>query len=69
MAEEQFPEEYEAARADVAEQSLPVDEELAEGEEARTDERPEPTELPVEADPADAAEQLVAVPVDEDEYR
>ncbi len=52
---EQFTAEYEAARGDVTEQSLPVE--------------PEPEELPWEADPADAAEQAVAVPVDEDEYR
>ena len=58
MAELQSTAEYEAVEAaevDAAEQVPPVDE--------------EPVELPFEADPADAVEQAVAVPVDEDEYR
>ena len=64
---EQFTAEYEAAQADAAEQSLPLEPEL--DEEAGLDALPEPGELPWEADPADAVEQAVAVPVDEDEYR
>ena len=64
---EQFTAEYEAAQADVAEQSLPVEPDA--DEEAERDGLPEPADLPLEADPADAVEQAVAVPVDEDEYR
>ena len=69
MAEPQFTDEYAAPEADAVEQSLPADPEAEEGEEARRDELPELTELPLEADPADAVEQAVVVPVDEDEYR
>jgi hypothetical protein len=73
MTEQQFTDAYEAPEADAAEQSLPVvDEDENEQRGARvTGQAPgEPElELPVEADPADAAEQAVAVPVDEDEYR
>ena len=66
MAELQFPDEYEALEADAAEQLLPA----GEDEVAAGGERPEAeAELPLEADPADAAEQAVSVPVDEDEYR
>jgi hypothetical protein len=65
MAEQQFPEQYEAAEADAAEQSLPAD---PEGEENGA-QAAEPEELPWEADPADVAEQAVSVPADEDEYR
>ena len=65
MTEQQFTDEYEAPEADAAEQSLPVDDETP---DARLAPRPEP-EVPMEADPADAAEQAVSVPVDEDEYR
>ncbi len=75
MTEQQFTDEFEAPEADAAEQSLPVDEGAEEVEEAegaeegqRRPAHPKP-ELPLEADPADAAEQAVAVPVDEDEYR
>jgi hypothetical protein len=63
MTEQQFTDEHEASGADIAEQSLPVDEDGGE-EEPRAD-----SEAPLEADPADAAEQAAAVPVDEDEYR
>ena len=73
MAEQQFTDEYEAAEADAAEQSLPVEE--LDGDEGRDPEaaagapgEPE-LELPWEADTADAVEQAVPVPVDEDEYR
>ena len=71
MAEQQFTDEYEAAEADVAEQSLPVAElDEDESEEAATEAPGEPElELPWEADPADVVEQAVPVPVDEDEYR
>lgn len=69
MAEQQFTDEHEATEADAAEQSLPVDED-GQDEEAAARELGEPEpELPWEADPADAAEQAVSVPVDEDEYR
>jgi hypothetical protein len=67
MADEQFTDEYEAPEADAAEQSLPVDER---GREPEADEDvPDEPRTPWEADPADAADQAVAVPVDEDEYR
>jgi len=71
MTEQQFTDDYEATEADAAEQSLPVGEEDdlgAEREDGLRDGLDEP-ELPLEADPADAAEQAVSVPVDEDEYR
>jgi hypothetical protein len=71
MTEQQFTDEYEAPEADAAEQSLPVDDEqLDEENEAGVEPSLEPEiELPLEADPADAVEQAVPVPVDEDEYR
>jgi hypothetical protein len=69
MAEPQFTDEYEAPEADAVEQSLPADPEAEEGEETGRDELPQLAELPLEADPADAVEQAVVVPVDEDEYR
>ena len=65
MTEQQFTDEYEAPEADAAEQSLSVDDEAR---DTRLAARPEP-EVPLEVDPADAAEQAVSVPVDEDEYR
>jgi hypothetical protein len=68
MTEQQFTDEYEAPEADAAEQSLPVDEGAEEMDQERATAHPEP-EVPLEADPADAAEQAVSVPVDEDEYR
>jgi hypothetical protein len=74
MTEQQFTDEYAATEADAAEQSLPVggapDEDEAPGARA-TAQAPGKAdlELPLEADPADAAEQAVPVPVDEDEYR
>jgi hypothetical protein len=65
MAEQGFPEEREASEADAAEQSRALDQE---GEAAMGD--PAFGEsLPLEVDPADAVEQAVPVPVDEDEYR
>ena len=68
MTEQQFTDEYEAPEADAAEQSLPVGGGADEMELERETARPEP-EVPLEADAADAAEQAVSVPVDEDEYR
>jgi hypothetical protein len=69
MTEQQFTDEFEAPEADAAEQSLPVDEGVdEETAPGRAPARPAP-EIPLEADPADAAEQAVSVPVDEDEYR
>jgi hypothetical protein len=62
MAEQQFTDEYEA---DAPEQPLPVDQ-LDEEAVAAILAEPEPSP---EVDPADAAEQAVPVPVDEDEYR
>jgi hypothetical protein len=64
MTEQQFTDEYEAAEADAAEQSLPVV--RSEEERQSADER---APLPLEVDAADAAEQAAVVPVDEDEYR
>jgi len=74
MTEQQFTDEYEAPEADAAEQSLPVDDAPDEDQERgprATAQAPGESELelPWEADPADAAEQAVSVPVDEDEYR
>ena len=68
MADQKFSEDLEAPEADAAEQAQLLDERDA---EAATAAEPsgEPAPLPWEADPADAAEQAVAVPVDEDEYR
>jgi hypothetical protein len=66
MAELEFPEEREAPEADAAEQSRALDGREA-GPGAEDSALGEP--LPAEADPADAAEQAVPVPVDEDEYR
>jgi hypothetical protein len=66
MAEQQFTDDYEAPEADAAEQSLPVDEEQ---ENDADGELLVPEELPVEADPADAIDQVVPVPLDDDEYR
>jgi hypothetical protein len=69
MTEQQFTDEFEAPEADAAEQSLPVDEGVEDNAtQRRTSAHPEP-EVPLEADPADAAEQAVSVPMDEDEYR
>ena len=68
MTEQQFTDEYEAPEADAAEQSLPVDDDAQDAGLERGAAYPEP-EVPMEADPADAAEQAVSVPVDEDEYR
>ena len=65
MTEQKFTDEYGAPEPDAAEQSLPVDEDAR---DERLAARPEP-EVPLEVDPADAAEQAVSVPVDEDEYR
>ena len=65
MAQQDFPEEREAPEADAAEQAQALGED---GESSPLD--PvfgEP--LPLEVDPADAVEQAVPVPVDEDEYR
>ena len=65
MAEQDFPEEREALEADAAEQEQEL---VDDGETTSRDpafERP----LPLEVDPADAVEQAVPVPVDEDEYR
>jgi hypothetical protein len=64
MAEQQFTDEHEASGADIAEQSLPVD-----GDGGETEALLAGSEVPLEVDPADAAEQAAAVPVDEDEYR
>jgi hypothetical protein len=69
MAEPQFTDEYEAPEADAVEQLLPADPEAEVDGDPQRDELPELTELPLEADPADAVEQAVVVPVDEDEYR
>jgi hypothetical protein len=76
MTEQQFTADYEAPEADAAEQSMQVDELDEQGDEqergaAASAQAPgEPAlELPWEADPADAVEQAVPVPVDEDEYR
>lgn len=68
MTEQQFTDEFEAPEADAAEQSLPVDEVVEDGQRGLSTAHPEP-EVPMEADPADAAEQAAPVPVDEDEYR
>jgi hypothetical protein len=69
MAEQHYTDQYEAPEADAAEQLLPAHPGADEDEEAQPDELPELAELPLEADPADAVEQAVVVPVDEDEYR
>ena len=66
MAEQEFSEELEAPEADAAEQAQPLDDRDV---EAAADPSAEPAPLPWEADPADAAEQAVPGPVDEDEYR
>jgi predicted negative regulator of RcsB-dependent stress response len=68
MTEQQFTDEYEAPEADAAEQSLPVDESAQDAGLAGAAALRE-SEVPMEVDPADAAEQAVSVPVDEDEYR
>ncbi len=65
MAQQDFPEEREAPEADAAEQSQALDEEG----EAAPQEPAFRQPLPLEVDPADAVEQAVPVPVDEDEYR
>lgn len=68
MADQQFTDEYEAPEADSTEQSQPVDDDP--GRETETaEDRSDESRMPLEADPADAAEQAVPVPVDEDEYR
>jgi hypothetical protein len=65
MAEQDFPEEREAPEADAAEQAHALEED---GETTPRDPAfGQP--LPLEVDPADAVEQAVPVPVDEDEYR
>jgi hypothetical protein len=66
MADQDFSEELEAPEADAAEQAQPLDDRDA---EAAAEPSAEPARFPWEADPADAAEQAVPVPVDEDEYR
>ena len=68
MSEQPFSEDIEAHEADAAEQALPVDA----AEAAETDENRgvgAQRTPPWDADPADAAEQAAAVPLDEDEYR
>ena len=66
MADQEFSDELEAPEADAAEQAQPLDDRDA----AAAAEQPAgPGPVPWEADPADAAEQAVPVPVDEDEYR
>lgn len=67
MADQQFTQEYESREADAAEQSLSVDEQGREPGESG--DVPDEPQVSWEVDPADAAEQAVAVPVDEDEYR
>ena len=67
MAEQQLSDEYEAPEPDAAEQLLLVEERDRE-QEAVEGASAEP-ELPLEVNPADAAEQAVPVPVDDDEYR
>jgi hypothetical protein len=64
MADQDFSEELEAPEADAAEQAQTLDD-----AEAAVEPPIGTAPLPWEADPADAAEQAVPVPVDEDEYR
>ena len=66
MADQEFSEQIEAPEADAAEQAQPLDDRDA---VAGAEQTGEPAGIPWEADPADAAEQAVPVPVDEDEYR
>jgi hypothetical protein len=65
MAEQDFPEEREAPEADAAEQAQALDDEG----EAEPRDPVFGQSLPLEVDLADAVEQAVPVPVDEDEYR
>ena len=64
MADQDFPEGLEAPEADAAEQAQTLDD-----AESAVEPPAGAAPLPWEADPADAAEQAVPVPVDEDEYR
>ena len=66
MADQEFSDELEAPEADAAEQAQALDDRDA---AAATERSGGPVPVPWEADPADAAEQAVPVPVDEDEYR
>ncbi len=64
MADDQFT-DAEVAEADAAEQAQLADE----GRDATAEGAFSEPDVPPEADPADAAEQAVSVPVDDDEYR
>ncbi|HEU5332588.1 MAG TPA: hypothetical protein VFU73_07490 [Actinocrinis sp.] len=66
MADQDFSEELEAPEADADEQAQALD---ARDAEAVEEPSAQLGRIPWEADPADAAEQAVPVPVDEDEYR
>ena len=66
MADQEFSDELEAPEADAAEQAQALDDRDAAAAAERSG---GPKPVPWEADPADAAEQAVPVPVDEDEYR
>jgi hypothetical protein len=69
MTEQGFPDDYEAPEADAADQSRHVDQERGHARAVGEEEASADLELPWEANSADAVEQTVAVPVDEDEYR
>jgi hypothetical protein len=56
--------DYEEPLADVVEQSQPA----VPGTD-ESDEPPTADKLPLEVDPADAAEQAIEVAIDEDDYR
>ncbi|MGH3415490.1 MAG: hypothetical protein ACRDVE_14700 [Actinocrinis sp.] len=65
MADDQFSDDFEVAEADAAEQARPAGGEDGDAPRGAADE----ADVLLEADPADAAEQAVSVPVDDDEYR